>query len=273
MKLGIINSAFGQAGVDAATGLQHIARIGFDCVDIFTEAMTISPEEKLAIARTCQAENIPIISLPVVATGLIDFNEPVRAFHVSRCKRFIDLAAELEAKNIVLVLGEYLWQREVIPAADQWRWAIETCRMLGDYAEGKRIDIALELEPFRLSLLNNVSEMVRFLEECAHPRVLANIDISHLVLSDCGPDSLQQLKNKAIHVHISDCDGKVHGDLPPGRGIVKFTPYLQAIKDIQMEGTISIELEYSPDPDRIVAWVEEAYRETERLMRLTGLRG
>lgn len=81
------------------------------------------------------------------------------------------------------------------------------------------------------------------------------------------------MKNKAIHVHISDCDGKVHGDLPPGRGIVKFPPYLHAIKDLQLEGAISIELEYSPDPDRIVEWVEEAYRETDRLMRLTGLRG
>jgi len=54
MKLGIINSAFGQAGVDTATGLGHIARIGFDCVDIFTEAMTISKKEKLTIARTCE---------------------------------------------------------------------------------------------------------------------------------------------------------------------------------------------------------------------------
>ena len=34
MKLGIINSSFQQAGVDTATGLKHIARIGFDCVDI-----------------------------------------------------------------------------------------------------------------------------------------------------------------------------------------------------------------------------------------------
>jgi hypothetical protein len=61
--------------------------------------------------------------LPVVAAGLIDFNEPVRAFHVQRCKAFIDLAAELGAKNILLVLGEYIWQREVIPPADQWRAA------------------------------------------------------------------------------------------------------------------------------------------------------
>ena len=272
MKLGIINSAFGQAGVDTVTGLQHIARIGFDCVDIFTEAMTITAEEKRAIIATCAVEKLPIISLPVVAVGLIDFNDPVREFHVARCKKFIDLAAEFDAKNVLLVLGEYIWQREVIAPADQWNWAVETCRELGDYAATKNIDIALELEPFRLSLLNNIREMVRFIKDCDHPRVRANIDISHLVLSDTGPEQVAQLSGQAIHVHISDCDGKIHGDLPPGRGVVKFAPYLQAIKELNIDGTVAIELEYSPDPARIVEWVEEAYRETARLMELTGLR-
>ena len=273
MKLGIINSAFGQAGVDTATGLKHIARIGFDCVDIFTEAMTISQKEKLLIARTCDQAWLPIISLPVVATGLIDFNDPVRAFHVARCKKFVDLAAEFGAKNILLVLGEYLWQREVIPPAAQWQWAVETCREIGDYAGKKNVDIALELEPFRLSLLHNVDEMVRFVNDCKHPRVRANIDVSHLVLADTSPLDLAKLKGKAIHVHLSDCDGKVHGDLPPGRGIVKFAPYLQAIKELKINGVVSIELEYSPDPKRIVEWVTEAYTQTDKLMKLAGLRG
>src|SRR5580698_344158 len=102
MKLGIINSAFGQAGVDIPTGLEHIARIGFDCVDIFTEAMTITQEEKHLVRERCRKNNLPIISLPVVAVGLVDFNEPVRAFHVQRCKAFIDLAAEWGAKNVLL---------------------------------------------------------------------------------------------------------------------------------------------------------------------------
>src|SRR3984957_14961075 len=221
MKLGIINSAFNQVGVDTTVGLQHIARIGFDCVDIFTEAMTISPEEKRNITRTCEKEGLPIVSLPVVATGLIDFNDPVRDFHVARCKKFVDLAAEFGAKNILLVLGEYIWQREVIPPAMQWAWAIETCRAIGDYGDKKNVDVALELEPFRLSLLNNISEMVRFVDECKHPRVRANIDVSHLVLADCSPRDVAKLKGKATHVHISDCDGKVHGDLPPGRGVIK----------------------------------------------------
>jgi sugar phosphate isomerase/epimerase len=273
MKLGIINSVFEQAGVDTFTGLKHISRIGFDCVDIFTEAAALSKKDAAAIAMAAKKLGLPIVSLPVVALGLVDFNPPVRQFHLERCKRYIDLARRWGARNILLVLGEYIWQREVIPPDDQWAWAVEACRVLGDYADGKNIDIALELEPFRLSLLNNVREMVRFIDDCGHPRVRANIDISHLVLSDTSPAELARLRGKAVHVHLSDCDGKVHGDLPPGRGVVKFAPYLQAIKELRIpEGVVSIELEYSPEPDKVVEWVEEAYLATSRLMDLTGLR-
>jgi sugar phosphate isomerase/epimerase len=273
MKLGIINSAFHQVGIDTATGLQHIARIGFDCVDVFTEAVGISRKEITLVRRASEKLNLPIISLPVVSVGLVDFNDPVREFHVERTKKFIDLAANWGAKNILLVLGEYIWQREVIPPEAQWQWAIETCRRLGDYANKKRIDIALELEPFRLSLLNSVESMLRFVDECRHPRVRANIDVSHLVLSDTTPADVRKLKGKAIHVHLSDCDGKVHGDLPPGRGVVKFAPYLQAIKELNIpNGVVSIELEYAPDPSKIIEWVEEAYRETDKLMNMVGMR-
>ncbi|MGV3773756.1 MAG: sugar phosphate isomerase/epimerase family protein [Verrucomicrobiales bacterium] len=273
MKLGIINSAFQQVGIDTATGLGHISRIGFDTVDIFTEAMGISTGEIDLVAKASEKLELPIISLPVVALGLIDFNGPVREFHLQRCRQFIDLAAQWNARNILLVLGEYIWQREVIPPHEQWNWGVDSCRQLGDYAGGKGIEIALELEPFRLSLLNSVKAMAKFLDDCNHPHVKANIDVSHLVLSDASPHELQLLKNKATHVHISDCDGKVHGDLPPGRGVVKFAPYLQAIKELDFPGVVSIELEYSPHPERIVEWVEEAYRETARLLELVDLRG
>ena len=272
MKLGIINSTFYQAGIDTVTGLKHIARIGFDCVDIHTEATEISAREIQEIGRACERLNLPIVSLPLCAFGLSDFSDPVRRFHIERTKKFIDLAKTWNAKNVLLVLGEYLWQREVIPPQKQWEWALDACRRIGDYAEKKKIDIALELEPFRLSLLDNVDSIARFVDECDHPRIRANIDISHLVLSDTSPLELAKLKDKAIHVHLSDCDGKVHGDLPPGRGVVKFGPYLQAIKELKIDGAISIELEYAPDPKKILPWVTEAYEATARLMDNCDLR-
>src|SRR5262249_34084190 len=131
----------------------------------------------------------------------------------------------------------------------------------------------LELEPFKLSLVNDVDSMVRFLDAVGHPAVRANIDVSHLQLSHTAPAELRKLKGKAIHVHISDCDGKVHGDLPPGRGVVDFVPYLRESKELGIDGAVSIELEYSPEPARIVDWVREAYEATDRLMQQVGLRG
>src|SRR5258708_8120105 len=148
MKVGIINSAFYQAGFDTATGLKHIARIGFDCVDIHTEATGISKKEVALVARTCEKLGLPIISLPVCSLGLVDFAEPVREFHMERTKRFIDLARTWQSRNVLLVLGEYMWQREVIPPAAQWQWALETFRRIGDYAAKKIINIALDLYPY-----------------------------------------------------------------------------------------------------------------------------
>jgi sugar phosphate isomerase/epimerase len=171
---------------------------------------------------------------------------------------------------VLLVLGEYIWERQVIPPAEQWKTGVAHLKTLGDYAADLGVQIALELEPFKLSLLNDVSNMVRFIDDVAHPAVRANIDISHLQLAGTNPAELRSLTGKAVHVHISDCDGKVHGDLPPGRGVVDFGPYLREIAPLGIPA-MSIELEYSPEPDRIADWVREAYTATDRLMRAAGI--
>lgn len=273
MQLGLINSAWAQAGRPTAFGIEKTKELGFDSIDIFTDPLEIDVKERRLVKDTCDRLGLPIVSLPCVAVGLIDFNPSVRRFHVERLKAYLDLAYEYEARNVLVVLGEYIWQQEVIPPEEQWRTGVESCRVLGDYAADLGLGIVLELEPFRLSLVNDVESMVRFLDDVDHPAVKANIDVSHLQLAGVAPEELRRLKGKAAHVHISDCDGKVHGDMPPGRGVVDFPPYLREIHALAIDGAISIELEYAPDPDGIVEWVAEAYRETDKLLAQAGLRG
>ncbi|MBL8815939.1 MAG: sugar phosphate isomerase/epimerase [Planctomyces sp.] len=272
MKLGLINSAWAQAGKDTAWGIRKTKEIGFDCIDIFTDPLDIDARERKLIRRECRKQQLPIVSVCCVAVGLIDFNPSVQRFHLERCRKFLDLCCELEAENLLLVLGEYIWNREVIPPSEQWRTGVENCRRLAEVAELFGVKIALELEPFPLSLVNSVDTMVQFLDDVNHPGFAANIDVSHLQLAGVGAEEVRRLKGRAIHVHISDCDGKVHGDLPPGRGVVDFVPYLSEIAALQIEGTMSIELEYSPDPDQIETWVREAYSTTLNLMLQTGLK-
>lgn len=274
MKLGLINSAFAQAGKGTQFGLEQTKRIGFDTVDIFTDPLDIDAAERALIPSTCDRLGLPIKSVCCVALGLADFNPSVQRFHVERCAAFLDLCKEYNADNLLLVLGEYIWQQEVIPPAEQWRTAVANTKTLGDMARARGLEIAIELEPFKASLVNTIDTMERFLDDVDQPdTVLANCDISHLHLMDTAPAEIARLKDRIAHVHLSDCDGKVHGDLPPGRGVTPIADYLAAVRDTGFDRTVSIELEYSPDPDRIVEWVEEAYEQTDAIMQTLGCRG
>jgi len=272
VKLGLISSAWLGSPVGTAEGIRLTKEIGFDTIDIFADPTEIDVRERRLIKDTCREVNLPVVSTVCCALGIADFNAPVRRYHVQRARAYLDLAYELEGRNLLLVLGEYIWQQEVIPPQAQWDWAVEHVRELGDHAASLGLEIALELEPFHLSLINDLPKMVRFLDDVGHPSVKANVDVSHLALSRTEATDVGKLAGRIAHVHLSDCDGKKHGDLPPGRGVVQFMPYLEALKTAQFDGSISIELEYSPEPDGIVDWVKEAYVETDRMMQALGIR-
>ena len=46
MRLGLINSAFAQAGRDTRFGLETTKKLGFDTVDIFTDPLDIDDDER-----------------------------------------------------------------------------------------------------------------------------------------------------------------------------------------------------------------------------------
>lgn len=273
MKLGLINSAWEQTGRDTAYGIRKTREIGFDTIDIFADPLTLSEGETRIIIDTAADCGLPIVSVCCVALGLSDFNPAVAAFHVNRCRRYLDLCAAFGATNLLLVIGEYIWQREVIPPAVQWATAVGNVRALGEHGRTVGVNIALELEPFRASLINTVDTMKQFIDDVGLPStVRANCDISHLHLMKVKPAEIAKLTGLIEHVHLSDCDGRVHGDLPPGRGVTPIKAYLQAIAETGYDGAVSIELEYSPDPDHIEDWVQEAYEQTDKIMQALGCR-
>src|SRR5438477_9224323 len=124
MKLGLINSAFAQAGKGTKFGIEQTAKIGFDTLDIFTDPLDIDVRERKLIKETASDCGLPIKSLCCVAVGLVDFNPSVQRFSVDRVKQHLDLAYELGCDNLLLVLGEYIWQQEVIPPPAQWKTAV-----------------------------------------------------------------------------------------------------------------------------------------------------
>ncbi len=272
LELGMISSTWVGTKVGLEEGIRKTKEIGFDSYDIFEDPLDIDDATRQKIKDTCEDAGLPIRSVVCVAFGLVDFNPSVERFTMDRVRAYIDQGEFFGARNVLLVIGEYFWDGEVFPNEAIWDMAVERVRTLGEYAGSKGLEVVIELEPFSQALVKNVDELARFIREVDHPAVKANADISHLHLSDASFEDVKKLEGMIGHIHLSDCDGKVHGDLPPGRGVTPIKEYLESIAGTGYSGTVSLELEYSPDPDRIVEWVEEAYTETAKIMADLGVR-
>ena len=204
--------------------------MGFDSYDIFpfnTPIQTLRAER-----RALEEVEIPCSSFIVAANGLTDFVPESRKFTVDYVKKQLDLGYDFESPTMVLVLGNYVYEKKEFKPEDQWNWALEGVRDIADYSKSLGIDIALEYVPYLFYLLDSVDHMAKFIRDANHPSVKANADISHLYLMGDPPESLQKLRGKIVNIHFSDCDGKVHGDLPPGRGVVPLRDYLKVLKEI-----------------------------------------
>ena len=273
LELGMISSTWIGTKIGLEEGIRKAKEIGFDTYDVFEDPLDIDDDTRALIKRTAEEVGLPIRSVVCVAFGVVDFNPSVRRFTLDRIKAYVDQGAYFGARNVLLVVGEYYWDGEVFPRPAVWEMAKQMVTEAGEYARSKGLEIVLELEPFTEALLKDVDELVRFVREIDHPAVRANADISHLHLSHASFEDVAKLTGLIGHIHLSDCDGKVHGDLPAGRGVTPIKEYLAAIRDTGYDGTVSIELEYSPDPEKIVEWAEEAYRETAKIMDELGVRG
>lgn len=274
-NLGIIDSAWFGSEYEGAGGLMESKHLGFDTLDYFVgfdpEAMTA--EERRAYVTRGEATGLPVISLVCTCLGLTDFNPSVRDFHIRRAKAVVDLAAEFgTATNICFVPGEYMFQKRLLPPEGEWELLIDATRQVGEQAARHNLEIALELLPFEHAFINSVESMERILNDTDLPNVKATIDISHMWLQRIAPEQMLRFRDRIAHVHISDCDGENHGDLPPGRGNTPFLEYLDAIRQAGFDGTVSLELEFPEDPKQMRAWVGEAFESTRQLLDQAGLR-
>ena len=276
MKLGLINSAWLGTAVDPYTdGVRLTRQIGFDTIDILPADGELTDSQIRCVKTIAREVGLPIRSVPLILFGLFDPNVSARKHSIDLGRRITDLAAILGADNLLLVNGEYFWQLET-GFNQKWIWnaVVEGVRQIGEHAQAIGMRVAIELEPFRMSIINTIDSMEKLINAVNLPDVvMANIDCSHLFLANIPPTEIQRLKGRIAHVHFSDAIDQ-HGDLPPGRGRAPLKEYLNQLDIAGFDGSVSIELEWPPDPSRegVMAWVSEAYQKTNEMMQELGVR-
>jgi sugar phosphate isomerase/epimerase len=276
MKLGLINSVWLGTSIDPySEGISVTKQIGFDTIDVLPVEGELSGAQLKSVKDNARQAGLPIRSIPLILFGLFDPNRSARLHSVQIGRRLVDLASLLEADNVLIVNGEYFWQLET-GFTREWIWntVVEGMHQIGQHAAAAGIRIAIELEPFRMSIVNSIDSMDAFLKAVDLPGVvMANVDCSHLFLAKTPPEEIQKLRGRIAHVHLSDAIDK-HGDLPPGRGRAPLKAYLAELATAGFQDSVSIELEWPPDSSRegVIRWVTEAYEQSDKMMKELGIR-
>jgi sugar phosphate isomerase/epimerase len=274
-ELSLIDSAWHGSQYDGRPGLELARGIGFEAIDLFIgfDPGRMSAAERADYLRGVESCGLPALSVICTSLGLSDFNPAVRDYHIERACNIIDLGAELgTVRNLLFVPGDYIFQGRLLPRRQEWDRVVDATRQVGTRAAQRGLEVAIELLPFEHAFVRTLDDMERLLDDVDLPNVKAGIDISHLWLERIEPDALARFAGRVGQVHVADCDGTNHGDLPPGRGNTPFESYLRALGVVGYAGSASVELEFPTDPSQMVEWVTEAFRGTRQLLIDSDLR-
>jgi sugar phosphate isomerase/epimerase len=268
-ELALIDSAWHGSEYDGAAGLSLARELGYEAVDLFVgfDPGKLDPEERATLIRRPAEAGLPVISVVSTCLGLNDFNPAIRSYHIERACNVLDFGAEFDTvRNLLFVPGEYMFQGKLLPPQREWEAVCDATAQVGRHAAELGLEVAIELLPFEHAFVRTLDDLERLLTAVDLPNVKAAIDISHLWLERIAPEELARFAGRIAQVHVADCDGINHGDLPPGRGTTPFVPYLEALDRAGYRGSASVELEFPPDGVPIRDWVSEARSATAQLL-------
>src|SRR5262249_38896806 len=134
---------------------------------------------------------------------------------------------------------------------------VEGLKPVLEHAEKEGVLLLIEPEPHLL--IETADQFLELMQHLDSPAVGLNFDIGHFYcVGDDPAATVPRLAPYIRHFHLEDIAAtRVHQHLVPGDGAIDFTTTLRAIRQLNYNGWITIELyPYIEDPDQAacLAW-------------------
>jgi sugar phosphate isomerase/epimerase len=120
-----------------------------------------------------------------------------------------------------------------------------------DAAKERGVTYCIEpLSPTGTNFINTVAEALRLVREVDHPNFQTMVDCcSGSTEGRPLADLFRQAGPHLRHVHVNDPNGR-----GPGFGDLKFGPVLRALRDLNYDRYVSLEVfDFKPDPQTIAS--------------------
>lgn len=256
IKFAICNEVF--QGWRLEDAFAFVKDVGYDGVEIapFTLAERVEQiplEERKRIRELAEKFGLEIVGLHWLLVSppgmhLTTPDDSVREQTKAYFRELIRFCADLGGK--IMVVGSPK-QRSLV-AGDTYEAAWERTKAffadLLPLAEELNVTFCIEALPNETNFIPTLEEAIRFVREMNHPNLQTMIDVKSAVNEGL---KLDEAVHKAAaylrHVHANDVNR-----LGPGMGEVDFTPLAKALKEINYDGFVSVEVfDFTPGAERI----------------------
>lgn len=151
--------------------------------------------------------------------------------YMKRCSEF---QLELGGRQVLVCWGCGVHLAEMMPEV-AWLNAIDSIRKLAQWGLKDGLLVDLEIEPHVYFILNSSDKAARMVEDIGLPNVFPNLDIGHFVINREAPHRLEKIRDKIIHVHLSETQGYDHTNSIIGTGTVDFVAYVHKAIELGIE--------------------------------------
>src|SRR5262245_54361927 len=241
-----------------AEAVSRLAAIGYRGVEIMADVphawpAYLLPEHKQGLRDALAKNNLAISNINAFMMHAINDSrqkywhpswiEPdphYRQVRIDHTKRALTLARELGAPCITTEPGGPVEKGASWSAALQL--FVEGLKPVLEHAEKEGVLLLVEPEPDLL--IERADQFLELMQHLDSPAVGLNFDIGHFYcVGDDPAATVPRLARYTRHYHLEDIAAtRVHHHLIPGEGAIDFAAVFQAIRAIDYNGWVTIEL-------------------------------
>ncbi|MDQ5828822.1 MAG: sugar phosphate isomerase/epimerase, partial [Actinomycetota bacterium] len=233
----------GYSGEEISRSIDRVARLGYDAVEVEGEPEKIDPDR---VRTLLDDAGLVASSVCPSFTAGRDLSHPdpdVRNDAMDYVRKVAELAHAVGALTIIVAPTAYLRTQPVADPRDEWQWAVESVRSVGEYAVSLGVDISLECwNRYGTYMLNRLEQGVRMWRETGLENGGVMADTYHMNIEERSlPEAIRQTGELLNHVHLSDSNR-----LAPGWGHIDFGEILRTLQEIGYGGYLAFELILPP---------------------------
>jgi sugar phosphate isomerase/epimerase len=232
---------------DVYEGFKRLSRIGFDAVEVAGVPSYFHEADK--IRKAVDAEGLVVSSICTMCQDC-DLAFPrieERKKGIKYMCRVVDFAAALNCKRVVINPTRLTKWTPLARIEDELKWGAESVAEVAGYAKQKGITLCVEAwNRYDTYLINTAAECRAFIDMVKCDNVGVMLDTFHLNIEEVDmAKAILDSRGYLVHLHVGDSNRAA-----PGMGHTDFVPLMKALKEIDYQGYVTMELvPPAADPD------------------------